>query len=249
MDPGIAALLAPDIPPDWLDPPDLATARAAQVALAERVVQRDALPPVRLLGGVDISNNRFDPEGRIYAAVVVLEWPGLRVVAQAGAEARATMPYIPGFLGFREVPALLAAWAKLEVKPDLVLVDGHGIAHPRGFGIAAHLGVLLDIPSIGVAKSPLVGRPEAELGEAPGAMQPLVWKGQRLGTVLRSKRRSNPLWISVGNRVSLETAVDWVRRCDTGYRLPEPTRQAHLAANAVRRAGMVSGMAEPGSPE
>src|SRR6478735_11661010 len=112
MDPGIAALLAPDIPPDWLDPPDLATARAAQVALAERVVQRDALPPVRLLGGVDISNTRFDPEGRIYAAVVVLEWPGLRVVAQAGAEARATMPYIPGFLGFREVPALLAAWAK-----------------------------------------------------------------------------------------------------------------------------------------
>lgn len=240
MDPDIAALLAPDIPPDWLDPPDLATARAAQTSLAARVVQQDAHPPVRLLGGVDISNTRFDPEGRIYAAVVVLEWPGLGVVARASAEARATMPYIPGFLGFREVPALLAAWAKLEVKPDLVLVDGHGIAHPRGFGIAAHLGVLLDIPSIGVAKSPLVGRPEAELGEEPGSTQPLVWKGRRLGTVLRSKRRSNPLWISTGHRVSLDGAVDWVRRCHTGYRLPEPTRQAHLAANEVRRAGMAA---------
>jgi deoxyribonuclease V len=240
MDPAIAAVLAPGIPADWLDPPDLATARAAQVALAARVVQRDAHPHVRLLGGVDISNTRFDPEGRIYAAVVVLEWPGLRVVARASAVVRASMPYIPGFLGFREVPALLAAWARLAVKPDLVLVDGHGIAHPRGFGIAAHLGVVLDVPSIGVAKSPLVGRPEAELGEAPGATQPLLWKGQRLGTVLRSKRRSNPLWISVGHRVSLDGAVAWVRRCDTGYRLPEPTRQAHLAANEVRRAGMAA---------
>jgi deoxyribonuclease V len=210
------------------------------VALAARVVQRDAHPHVRLLGGVDISNTRFDPEGRIYAAVVVLEWPGLRVVARASAVVRASMPYIPGFLGFREVPALLAAWARLAVKPDLVLVDGHGIAHPRGFGIAAHLGVVLDVPSIGVAKSPLVGRPEAALGEDPGATQPLLWKGQRLGTVLRSKRRSNPLWISVGHRVSLDGAVAWVRRCDTGYRLPEPTRQAHLAANEVRRAGMAA---------
>ena len=242
-------LAAPGIPPDWLDPPDLATARAAQVALAARVVREDALPPVRRIGGVDISNTHFDPEGRIYAAVVVLEWPGLRVVETAGAELRAAMPYIPGFLGFREVPALRAAWAKLAVKPDLVLVDGHGIAHPRGFGIAAHLGVLLDIPSIGVAKSPLVGRPEAELGEAAGATQPLLWKGQRLGTVLRSKRRSNPLWISTGNRVSLDSAVDWVRRCDTGYRLPEPTRQAHLAANEVRRAAMAEGMAAAGAPE
>lgn len=238
MDPTPPAQLAPGIPPEWLAPPDLATARAAQVALAARVVQRDAHPPVRLLGGVDISNTRFDPEGRIFAAVVVLEWPGLRVVARASAVARATMPYIPGYLGFREVPALLAAWARLDPKPDLVLVDGHGIAHPRGFGIAAHLGVVLDIPSIGVAKSPLVGAPAAPLGEEAGAEQPLVWKGRRLGTVLRSKRRSNPLWISVGHRVSLESAVAWVRRCDTGYRLPEPTRQAHLAANETRRAGM-----------
>ena len=244
MDQDVAALVAPGIPPDWLEPPDLAAAKAAQVALAARVVQQDAHPPVRLLGGVDISNSRFDPEGRIYAAVVVLEWPGLRVVARASAEARASIPYIPGYLGFREVPALLVAWAKLDPKPDLVLVDGHGIAHPRGFGIAAHLGVVLDIPSIGVAKSPLVGAPAAPLGEEPGSEQPLVWKGRRLGTVLRTKRRSNPLWISVGNRVSLDSAVDWVKRCLAGYRLPEPTRQAHLAANEVRRAEMAKDPAQ-----
>lgn len=238
MDQAATALIAPDIPSDWLELPDLATARAAQVSLSARVVREDAHPPVRRLGGVDISNSRFDPEGRIYASVVVLEWPGLRVVARASAEARATIPYIPGYLGFREVPALLAAWAKLDLKPDLVLVDGHGIAHPRAFGIATHLGVVLDVASIGVAKSPLVGRPAAELGEEPGAEQPLVWKGQRLGTVLRTKRRSNPLYISLGHRVSAEGAVEWVKRCHTGYRLPEPTRQAHLAANEARRAGL-----------
>jgi deoxyribonuclease V len=200
------------------------------------VIQQDAHGPVRFLGGVDISNSRFDPENRIFASVVVLSLPDLKVVETAGAEARATIPYIPGFLGFREVPALLLAWEKLGTKPDLVMVDGHGIAHPRGLGIAAQLGVVLDIPSIGVAKSPLVGRPEGELGEEAGAEVPLVWKGRRLGTVLRTRRRANPLYISVGHRVSLESAVDWVKRAGTGYRLPEPTRQAHMAANAVRRA-------------
>jgi deoxyribonuclease V len=241
MDQEVSALVAPGIPPEWLEPSDLAAAKAAQVALATRVVREDACPPVRLLGGVDISNSRFDPEGLVYAAVVVLAWPGLQVVARATAEARARIPYIPGYLGFREVPALLAAWAKLDPKPDLVMVDGHGIAHPRALGIAAHLGVVLDIPSIGVAKSPLVGRPEGPLGEEPGAEQPLVWRGERLGTVLRTRRRSNPLWISIGHRVSLQGAVEWVKRCGTGYRLPEPTRQAHLAANEARRAALAGG--------
>ncbi len=224
------------IPAAWLNPPDLAAARAAQVELAARVIQQDAHGPVRFLGGVDISNSRFDPENRIFASIVVLSLPELKVVESAGAEARATIPYIPGFLGFREVPALLLAWAKLGRKPDLVMVDGHGIAHPRGLGIASQLGVVLDVPSIGVAKSPLVGHPESELGEEAGAEAPLVWKGRRLGTVLRTRRRANPLYISVGHRVSLESAVNWVKRAGTGYRLPEPTRQAHMAANAVRRA-------------
>src|SRR4051812_9873973 len=223
------------LPPDWLHPPDLAAARAAQVALAERVVAADAHGEIRLLAGVDVSNTRFDPANLVHAGIVVLAWPGLEVVAEAQATQRATMPYIPGFLGFREVPALLAAWEKLVVKPDLLMVDGHGIAHPRGLGIAAQLGVVLDVPSIGVAKSPLVGRPAAPLGEVVGATEPLEWKGRVLGTVLRTRRRANPLYVSVGHRVSLAGAVEWVRRCGTGYRLPEPTRLAHLAANAARR--------------
>lgn len=239
------AALAPGIPAEWLHPPDLATAKAAQSALAARVVQRDEHGPVRLLGGVDISNNRFDPENRVFASVVVLSWPGLRVVETESAEARAGMPYIPGFLGFREIPALLLAWAKLRQRPDLVLVDGHGAAHPRGLGIAAHLGVVLDVPAVGVAKSPLVGKPEGTLAEEPGAEVPLVWRGRRLGTVLRTRRRSNPLYVSVGHRVSPEGAVEWVRRTGTGYRLPEPTRQAHLAANAARQAAGLAGGGDP----
>ncbi|WP_135467736.1 deoxyribonuclease V [Crenalkalicoccus roseus] len=231
------------IPPEWLRPPDLAAARAAQAALAARVIRQDAHGPVRLLGGVDISSNRFDPEDMVYAAVVVLSLPDLAVVGQAVAAARAAMPYIPGFLGFREVPALLEAWEGLAVKPDLVLVDGHGIAHPRGLGIAAHLGVLLDVPSIGVAKSLLVGAPAWPVGEAPGAEAPILWRGERLGTALRTRRGSRPLYLSVGHRVSEAAAVAWVRRAGAGYRLPEPTRRAHEAANAFRRRRMAAGQA------
>lgn len=214
---------------------DLARLRAEQADLAARVERADRLGPVRLIGGVDISSTRFDPRRLVHAAVAVLSWPGLEPVAESAATQQATMPYIPGFLGFREVPALIAAWEGLAEKPDLVLVDGHGVAHPRGIGIAAQFGVLLDVPSIGVAKSPLVGRPAAPLAGEAGAVEPLVWKGQRLGTVLRTRRRANPLYISTGHRVAEATAVAWVGDCLRGYRLPEPTRRAHLAANAERR--------------
>lgn len=222
------------VPAEWLHPPDAAAARRAQLALAERVVREDAFGEVRLLGGVDVSNNRFDPEERVFAAVVALSVPDLQVVETAGAAGRAAMPYVPGLLGFREIPALLAAWEKLGAKPDLLLVDGHGVAHPRRLGIAAHLGVVLDVPAVGVAKSILVGGADPPLGEEAGAETPLVWKGERIGTALRTRRRANPLFVSVGHRVSLETAVAWVRRATAGYRLPEPTRRAHLAANALR---------------
>ena len=223
------------IPAEWLHPPDGAAARRAQTALADRVVREDAFGgEVRLLGGVDVSNNRFDPEERVFAAVVALSVPDLRVVEAAGAVARAGMPYVPGLLGFREIPALLAAWEKLRTKPDLLLVDGHGVAHPRRLGIAAHLGVVLDMPAVGVAKSVLVGEADPPLPDEAGAETPLVWRGERIGTALRTRRRANPLYVSIGHRVSLETAVSWVRRATGGYRLPEPTRQAHLAANALR---------------
>ena len=221
------------IPPEWLHPPDTAAARRAQIALAERVVQEDAFGEVRLLGGVDVSNNRFDPEQRIFAAVVALSFPELRVVETAGAVARASMPYIPGLLGFREIPALLAAWEKLGAKPDLVLVDGHGVAHPRRLGIAAHLGVVLDLPVVGVAKSILVGKPDPPLPEEAGTETPLLWRGERIGTALRTRRRANPLFVSIGHRVSLESAVSWVRRDDE--RLP-PARADPAGAPRRERA-------------
>jgi deoxyribonuclease V len=231
----------PPIPAEWLHPPDPAAARRAQTALAERVLREDAFGEVRFLGGVDVSNNRFDPEQRVFAAVVVLSLPDLRVVETAGAAARAAMPYVPGLLGFREIPALLAAWEKLRAKPDLVLVDGHGVAHPRGLGIAAHLGVVLDVPAIGVAKSILVGAPDPPLPEEAGTETPLLWRGEPHRHGAPHAAPANPLYVSIGHRVSLETAVAWVRRATGGYRLPEPTRQAHLAANALR-------VAEAGSP-
>jgi deoxyribonuclease V len=219
----------------WCDPPDFAAARVAQAMLAQRVIRHDEHGPIRLIGGVDVSSTRFDPDRQVHAAIVVLSLPDLHPVARAAVTRRATLPYVPGYLGFREIPALLAAWHALDLKPDLLLVDGHGLAHPRGFGIATHLGVVLDLPSIGVAKSLLVGAPEAGLGDEVGATVPLIWKGEQLGTALRSRAGANPLYLAAGHRVSLESGVQWVRRCLTRYRLPEPTRLAHLAANAERQ--------------
>jgi deoxyribonuclease V len=215
--------------------PTAAEARALQPELAARVVEEDRFGEVRVLAGVDVSTTRFDPERLVYAAVVCLSWPGMEVLDQATAVQRAALPYIPGLLGFREVPALQEAFGKLRTRPDLVLVDGHGRAHPRGLGIASHLGVVLDIPTIGVAKSVLVGKVEGVLPDEAGARAPLVWKGARIGTALRSRARANPLFISTGHRISLESAVDWVERCGRGRRLPEPTRLAHEAAGVLRR--------------
>ncbi|MBW8268553.1 deoxyribonuclease V [Caldovatus aquaticus] len=225
------------VPPEWIHPPDLDAARAAQRAMAERVIAEDAHGPVARLGGADTSAERFDPEGRVHAALVTLDAATLAPLAEAGATGIAAFPYIPGFLGFREVPTLLAAWARLDPRPDLVMVDGHGVAHPRGLGIASHFGVLLDVPTIGVAKSVLVGAPEEEVGPAPGARANLVWRGRVIGVALRTRARARPVYVSVGHRVSLEGAVAWVLRAcaGRGYRLPEPTRLAHRAANRVRR--------------
>lgn len=236
---GFPPALPPELPAGWLRPSTPAAARAVQAEMAAHVQERDAMPPdeVRLIGGVDISTERFDPEQRVFAAVVSLDLPGLEQREAATAVERAPMPYIPGLLGFREVPALLTAWGRLARRPDLLLVDGHGRAHPRGLGIASHLGVVLGVPTIGVAKSILVGAPAGPLPDAPGARVPLLWQGREIGAVLRTRRGANPLYISVGHRVSLETAVEWVLRCGRGYRLPEPTRRAHLAANALRRLG------------
>lgn len=211
------------------------------------MVEADEAAPARTVAGVDVSNTPRDPQERLHASVAVLALPSLAPVATAGATRRASFPYVPGLLAFREVPCLLDAFARLGSLPDLLVVDGHGVSHPRGLGIASHLGVLLDLPSIGVAKSILVGAPEGELGEAQGCWVPLVWRGRTVGAVLRSRARVSPVYVSVGHRVTLEGAVRQVCAMLGRTRLPEPTRQAHLAANALRRREEAGRDATPGT--
>ncbi len=216
-------------------PVTAAEARRAIPDLAARVETVDRLGEVRLLAGADASATRFDPERTVHAAVVTLGWPGLEKRDEAGAVRRGGLPYIPGLLGFREVPALTEAWAALPRKPDLVMMDGHGVAHPQGFGVACLLGLVLDVPTIGVAKSILVGEPAGPLPDEAGARVPLVWRGRQIGMALRTRRGANPLYISPGHRISPETALAWVERCLRGRRLPVPTLAAHEAAAALRR--------------
>jgi deoxyribonuclease V len=222
------------VPAAWLRPRDIAEARTAQAEMAARIVATDDLPPrIARIGGADASATRFDPGRRVHAAVVTLDTAGA-VLATAAETRRADFPYIPGYLGFREVPALAAAWTRLDPKPDLLLVDGQGLAHPRGLGLACHLGLVLGVPTIGVAKSLLVG--QGEPGPDPGDTAPILWKGRVVGMALRTRARATPVYVSVGHRVSLETAVALVRGACDGRRLPLPIRAAHDAANAARRA-------------
>jgi deoxyribonuclease V len=221
---------------EWLFPKNIREAQAAQVEMAQKVLREDLFfQPITHIAGVDISNTPFDPAQMIFASMVVLSYPSLEIVEIATSFAKQEFPYIPGLLGFREVPILIETYRKLSIHPDLIMVDGHGVSHPRGLGIASHLGVLLDIPTIGVAKSVLVGKPVAPLSEEAGTTVLLQWKGQDLGVLFRSKKRSSPLIISTGHKISLKGAVNWVSQCLRGYKLPEPTRQAHLAANICRK--------------
>lgn len=220
-----------------LYPKDLLEAKIIQKELAGRVILKDRLPPkVKVIAGVDISNTPFDPEKRVFGAISLLSYPSLTHLSSVTHESRQEFPYISGFLGFREIPILLHIYRKLPLRPDLILVDGHGICHPRKLGIASHLGVLLDIPTIGVAKSILIGKPKGVLKEEVGSKTFLEWKGENIAFYLRSKKRCLPLIVSPGHKIILDTAVKWVLRCQKGYRLPEPTRWAHLAANRRRKA-------------
>ena len=146
------------------------------------------------------------------------------------------MPYVSGYLGFRECPALVAAWDAMAERPDLILVDGQGVSHPRRCGIATHLGVVLDVPTIGCAKTLLCGKPDGALGDAPGSRVALIDRGEVVGAALRTRARAKPIFVSTGHRISLDSAVEWVMKLCDGRRLPVPIRMAHDAANAVRRA-------------
>lgn len=211
---------------DWDGTP--AGARLLQKELAGRVSLADDFPPLRLLAGVDVG---FEEGGSITrAAAVLVDAKTLQPLAEALARVPTSMPYIPGLLSFRELPAVLQALAELPRMPDLILCDGQGIAHPRRLGIAAHLGVVTGLPTIGVAKTILCGS-HAELGPCRGDQVDLVHQGEVIGTVLRSKDRVRPLIVSPGNRVSLASAPRLVMDCVTRYRLPEPTRLADRLAS------------------
>lgn len=211
---------------EW--PGDVASARAVQEALRSQVVREDRFGPVHTVAGVDVG---FVDGGRTTrAAVAVLAFPGLEPVAQAISHRPTCFPYIPGYLSFRELPAVLEALDRLTRLPDLILCDGQGIAHPRRFGLACHLGVLTDIPCIGVAKSRLTGT-HAELPVDKGRWVALRDKGETIGAVLRTRARVSPVYVSIGHRVSLRTAIDYTLRCTTRYRLPETTRHAHRLAS------------------
>jgi len=200
---------------------------ALQRELADRVVRADRIGAVRRVAGVDAG---FEDAGRVTrAAIAVLEFPGLALVERAIARRPTRFPYVPGLLSFREAPAVLAAFERLRAAPDLVLYDGQGIAHPRRFGIASHVGLLLDVPTIGVAKTRLVGE-HRRLPERRSAWVPLVDAGETIGAVLRTRTGVSPLYVSIGHRVSLESAVRWAMACTTRYRLPETTRCAHHLA-------------------
>lgn len=219
-------MLTPQFNHDWDVTP--AVARALQEALRPRVVLRDALGAVRCVAGVDVG---FEQGGAITrAAVALLSFPALELLEYAIARRPTSFPYVPGLLSFREVPAVIEALAQLQSRPDLLLCDGQGIAHPRRFGIAAHLGVLYDIPAIGVAKSRLIGSYGA-LPDQRGAWVPLRDRDEIIGAVLRSRCGVKPLFISPGHRISLPTAVYYALACTTRYRLPETTRQAHHLAS------------------
>jgi deoxyribonuclease V len=178
----------------------------------------------------------FDPESETaFAGVVVFRFPGLDEVERRMARRRLRFPYIPGLLSFRECPVLLAAFAKLQIEPHLILIDGQGVAHPRRFGIASHVGILLDRPTIGCAKSRLIGEHQ-EPGSVAGSTAPLLLEGERIGVVLRTRDGVRPVYVSTGHRVSLPSAVQLVRQCVDGFRIPKPTREADHYVGALRRA-------------
>src|SRR6266446_7434486 len=196
---------------------------AIQRELASRVVREDRLDEVHHIAGVDMAIN--EQNGMARAAVVLLSYPALDLIEQHVHEEPVRMPYIPGLLSFRETPAILGAFSLLKQQPELVMVDGQGIAHPRRLGIASHLGLWLDLPTIGCAKSILTGH-HAPLSEQAGAWVPLLDKGETIGAVVRTRTGVKPMIISSGHRISLETSLHYVLACCKGYRLPEPTRQA-----------------------
>lgn len=209
-------------------PGDTAAAKRLQDQLAGRVSTRSGLPAeIRRVAGIDISPP--DADGWVRGAVVVLRWPGMEVEEVSIGRARPPVPYVPGLLGFREAPAAAAALERLSAAPDAILVDGQGFAHPRRFGLACHIGLMTGVPTVGCAKSILLGR-HGPLGAERGDWAPMLDRGETVGAAVRTRRGVSPVYVSIGHLVDLESAIALVLGCCGRYRLPETTRKAHQAA-------------------
>lgn len=206
-----------------------------QQNLRARLITRDeSQATFRTIAAMDVSYDKRSPW--LFAAIVVVRLPGLQVVETAGVRAQARFPYIPGLLSFRESPAGLEVWEKLRTRPDCLICDGHGYAHPRRFGFACHFGLLVDLPTIGFAKSVLVGRFDPP-GAAQGSVSDLADAGEVIGATLRTREGAEPVFVSVGHRISLARAVATILACTSGYRIPEPARRAHALVNRLRESG------------
>ena len=199
---------------------------AVQERLRDRVSLEDNFGRIETVAGADVAIGRGWKEAK--CAVVVLSFPGLEVVEARTHTAEVTFPYVPGLLAFRELPIFLQTYEMLHLKPDLLFFDGHGCAHPRRFGLACFAGILLDKPAVGCAKSKLIGNYDQPPVES-GSVSVLVTNdGDRVGDVVRTKTGVKPVFISPGHRISFESATQFALRCTRGYRIPEPTRQAHI---------------------
>jgi deoxyribonuclease V len=205
---------------------------ALQRKLADRIDTRLPLTGCELVAGADVSYNRFSSV--LYAAVIVVRLSDGAVVESQSAVRETPFPYVPGLLTFREGPVLLEVFAKLKTRPDAVMFDAAGYAHPRRFGLACHLGLWLEVPSLGCAKSILVGKARTP-GKKPGSLAPLKDGKDIIGSAVRTKHGIKPVYVSVGHKIDLASAVRLTLECCRGYRLPEPTRQAHLHVNVLRR--------------
>ncbi|WP_118952035.1 deoxyribonuclease V [Taibaiella helva] len=220
---------------------DLPSARALQETLRKNISLLPLQQEIRTIAGADISLNRFSEV--IYAGLVLLRYDTLQPVAYSLVKGITRFPYVPGFLAFREVPALMRALEQMPVKPDVIMVDGHGIAHPRRLGIAAHLGALAQIPTLGCAKKKLFGK-YTEPENSKGAYEPLKDKEETIGYVLRTKNRVKEVFISPGSHMSLDDSLRIAQHCTGSYRLPEPTRRAHEYVNLLRTGQIPEGYHE-----
>jgi deoxyribonuclease V len=215
---------------DWPETPREAVELQKSLRESVRLVPLER--PIETIAGADISFNKFSEI--VYAGIVVLRLPSLEIVEEVGVVSETRFPYVPGLLSFRESPSVLEAWSKLKTEPDAVMFDGQGIAHPRRVGIASHVGLMINRPTLGCAKSVLVGKFE-EPREERGSWSEMFDKGEVVGAAVRTKTKVQPIYVSPGHLIDVKGAIELTLQSDGGYRQPEPTRRAHLLVNALRR--------------